>query len=141
MLYIRKAGWKILWAKYSRRKAVVHVDMGDAGEMRLTGKPEQTIEDIIDVIDADALKEWWGGKKRLGPATVAELILWRRRQLPGSIVADGVLADSLSVEGLRDEDTPDRFMAAVTAFRHLRHDARVSACRRALAEVKEDAHG
>lgn len=65
---------------------------------------------------------------------VTELILWRWRSLPGSPATPHEVADSLTVEGLRDADTPERFRAALTSFRHLRNDARIAACRRALAE-------
>lgn len=69
---------------------------------------------------------------------VGSMILWRWRSL-GSTATPVELAESLTVEGLRDDDTPERFKKAVTSYRHLRHDARVATIRRALAAAGAEA--
>jgi hypothetical protein len=43
------------------------------------------------------------------------------------------VTDSLSCEGIWREALPARYRAALTAFRHLRQDARLALVRRALA--------
>ena len=58
------------------------------------------------------------------------LLLWRLGKT--HVANGGLLAHSLSVEGLPYADIPDRFWVAVRAFRHLRHDVRVKVCQQFL---------
>ncbi len=60
------------------------------------------------------------------------LFEWRSKMLPAPLTPE-ILAESMTVEALAHEATPEEFMATVTAFRHLRQDARVAAARRWLS--------
>lgn len=60
------------------------------------------------------------------------LLLWRVRS--GKRWTARRLAESLSVERLPYDKVPPSLYEAVVAFRCMRHDARIAACRTFLAE-------
>lgn len=57
------------------------------------------------------------------------LLDWRKETAFPKGATPSMLSESLSCEGLVYEDMPSRFSATVTAFRHLRQDARLSVVR------------
>jgi hypothetical protein len=62
------------------------------------------------------------------------VLAWRSRGR-GALLTPEALAESMTCENLPYEHIPDAMCAAVTAFRHLRSDARIAACRSFLAPL------
>lgn len=60
-----------------------------------------------------------------------KLLRWRASMFREQLTPD-MLARSLTCESMPHEATPVPMRDAVTAFRHLRSDARVAVCRRFL---------
>ena len=53
---LRRVGWKIVYAKYLRGKAVIFVE-SEKMEFKASGKPGQTVEDLICHVEELALEE------------------------------------------------------------------------------------
>ena len=93
---------------------------------------EMNIEFVLHVLCAEGrVKCTWDSRE----ASIELLFEWRCTTLPPGVeMTPEILVESLSGEGLARKDVPFMYDRVVTAFRHLRQDARLAAAKRWFKE-------